>query len=82
MIKFVSETLLPTKLGDFRVRAYRDDASGDESLALIVGDTYNKKVEASVLPTKSLRMSYKNLGTTLLMLTECSGFQMTAENTK
>jgi len=38
MTKFISETLLPTKLGDFRVRAYRDGASGSESLALIVGN--------------------------------------------
>jgi GTP cyclohydrolase II len=38
MIKFISETLLPTKFGDFRVRAYRDSKTGTESLALIVGD--------------------------------------------
>ena len=35
---FISETLLPTKFGDFRVRAYRDNETQAESLALIVGD--------------------------------------------
>lgn len=38
MIKFIAETLLPTELGDFRVRAYRDDKTQTESLALIVGN--------------------------------------------
>lgn len=38
MIKFVSETLLPTEFGNFLVRVYRDDKSQTESLALIVGN--------------------------------------------
>ena len=38
MLKFIAETLLPTKFGDFKVRAYRDDNTDVESLALIVGD--------------------------------------------
>jgi len=35
---FIAETLLPTEMGRFRVRAYRDAASGAEPLALIVGE--------------------------------------------
>jgi GTP cyclohydrolase II len=38
VLKFIAETLLPTKFGDFKVMAYRDDNTGVESLALIVGD--------------------------------------------
>jgi len=38
VIKFVSETLLPTEFGNFLVRVYRDDKSQTESLALIVGN--------------------------------------------
>ena len=38
MIKFISETLLPTKFGNFRVRAYRDNKTDVESIALIVGN--------------------------------------------
>jgi GTP cyclohydrolase II len=38
VLKFIAETLLPTKFGDFKVRAYRDDNTDVESLALIVGD--------------------------------------------
>jgi GTP cyclohydrolase II len=37
-VSFVSETLLPTKRGDFRVRAYRDAASGTEPVAIVFGD--------------------------------------------
>lgn len=38
MIKFISETLLPTKFGDFKVRAYRNGETNVESLALVVGN--------------------------------------------
>jgi len=37
-LKFVAETLLPTKLGTFRVRAYRDTKTGQEPIALLVGE--------------------------------------------
>ncbi len=37
-LHFIAETLLPTKHGRFRVRAYRDEATGAEPLAMIVGD--------------------------------------------
>jgi GTP cyclohydrolase II len=36
--QFVSETLLPTTAGLFRVRAYRDFASGTEPVAIVEGD--------------------------------------------
>jgi 3,4-dihydroxy 2-butanone 4-phosphate synthase / GTP cyclohydrolase II len=42
MIKFISETLLPTHHGEFTVKAYRDDSDNVESVALIVGDISNK----------------------------------------
>jgi GTP cyclohydrolase II len=42
MIKFISETLLPTHHGEFTVKAYRDDSNNVESIALIVGDISNK----------------------------------------
>jgi 3,4-dihydroxy 2-butanone 4-phosphate synthase / GTP cyclohydrolase II len=42
MIKFISETLLPTHHGEFTVKAYRDDSNNVESIALIVGDVSNK----------------------------------------
>jgi GTP cyclohydrolase II len=35
---FVSETLLPTEQGSFRVRAYRDPSSGTEPVAILFGD--------------------------------------------
>ena len=35
---FVAETMLPTTHGTFRVRAYRDEVSGAEPIAFIVGD--------------------------------------------
>ncbi|MBJ96045.1 MAG: GTP cyclohydrolase II [Rickettsiales bacterium] len=35
---FVSETLLPTRTGNFRVRAYRDPQDGSEPVAIILGD--------------------------------------------
>jgi GTP cyclohydrolase II len=34
---FVSETLLPTAAGSFRVRAYRDPVSGTEPIAIVEG---------------------------------------------
>ena len=37
-VEFVSETLLPTRAGSFRVRAYRDPVSGTEPIAIIEGD--------------------------------------------
>ena len=43
MIKFISETLLPTHHGEFTVKAYRDDSNNVESIALIVGDVSNKE---------------------------------------
>ena len=36
-IEFVAETLLPTRHGKFRVRAYRDYTDGSEPLAIIAG---------------------------------------------
>lgn len=42
MIKFISQTLLPTKHGEFIVKAYRDN-NGIESIALIVGNISNQK---------------------------------------
>ncbi|MEE2829841.1 MAG: GTP cyclohydrolase II [Myxococcota bacterium] len=36
-VEFVSETLLPTSAGSFRVRAYRDPVSGTEPVAIIEG---------------------------------------------
>jgi len=36
--EFVSETILPTTAGSFRVRAYRDSASGTEPVAIVEGD--------------------------------------------
>ena len=38
-VEFVSETLLPTSAGSFRVRAYRDLKSGTEPVAIVQGDT-------------------------------------------
>ena len=37
IVQFVAETLLPTKHGDFRVRAYRDLTDGSEPVAIIFG---------------------------------------------
>ncbi len=37
-IEFVSETLLPTRRGSFRVRAYRDHVDCTEPLAIVCGD--------------------------------------------
>lgn len=37
-LSFVSETLLPTEQGSYRVRAYRDHVSGTEPVAIISGD--------------------------------------------
>jgi len=37
-VQFVSETLLPTKRGEFRVRAYRDLEDGSEPVAILCGD--------------------------------------------
>jgi GTP cyclohydrolase II len=42
MIKFISETILPTSFGEFRVRAYNEILTGTEPLALIVGDVTNQ----------------------------------------
>jgi len=39
-VLFVSETLLPTKSGEFRVRAYRDLSDGSEPVAIISGDVF------------------------------------------
>ena len=36
-VEFVAETLLPTKHGDLRVRAYRDHTDGSEPLAIVGG---------------------------------------------
>ena len=37
-IAFISETLLPTRRGDYRVRAYRDPVDGSEPVAILCGD--------------------------------------------
>jgi GTP cyclohydrolase II len=37
-VLFVSETLLPTKSGEFRVRVYRDLSDGSEPVAIFAGD--------------------------------------------
>jgi GTP cyclohydrolase II len=37
-VEFVSQTLLPTTAGSFRVRAYRDPSSGTEPIAIVEGD--------------------------------------------
>lgn len=37
-VRFISETLLPTKRGEFRVRAYRDQRDNSEPVAILVGD--------------------------------------------
>ena len=37
-VQFISETLLPTKRGQFRVRAYRDLSDGSEPVAIFCGD--------------------------------------------
>lgn len=37
-LEFVAETLLPTERGAFRVRAYRDRATGTEPLAIVAGE--------------------------------------------
>jgi len=37
-VEFVSETLLPTSAGSFRVRAYRDLVTGKEPVAIVEGD--------------------------------------------
>lgn len=37
-VSFQIETLLPTRHGPFRVRAYRDALTGDEHVALVAGD--------------------------------------------
>ncbi len=37
-VLFVSETLLPTTSGEFRVRAYRDLSDGSEPVAIFAGD--------------------------------------------
>ena len=39
---FIAETSLPTEKGTYRVRAYRDSASGAEPLAIIHGDVSGK----------------------------------------
>jgi len=39
-LSFVSETLLPTEQGPFRVRAYRDRISGTEPVAIISGEVH------------------------------------------
>lgn len=38
LYEFVAETGLPTKLGRFRMRAYRDKLTGEEPLAMVVGN--------------------------------------------
>ena len=43
MIEFISETILPTAYGNFKVRAYRDEDTGLEPIALIVGDVQRKE---------------------------------------
>ncbi len=40
---FIAETALPTRQGRFRVRAYRDDVTGAEPLAMIVGKVEGKE---------------------------------------
>ena len=37
-VRFISETLLPTLRGDYRVRAYRDVSDNTEPVAILVGD--------------------------------------------
>ena len=39
-VEFVSETLLPTERGSYRVRAYRDLQSGTEPVAIVSGKVY------------------------------------------
>ena len=41
-VLFVSETLLPTTSGEFRVRAYRDLSDGSEPVAIFAGDVSGK----------------------------------------
>jgi GTP cyclohydrolase II len=41
MIEFISETLLPTRHGEFIVKAYRNNSDSVETIALIVGDISN-----------------------------------------
>jgi len=42
-LQFIAETALPTRGGRFRMRAYRDDNTGEEPMALIVGQVERKK---------------------------------------
>jgi GTP cyclohydrolase II len=37
-VRFISETLLPTRRGEYRVRAYRDQTDGTEPVAVLIGD--------------------------------------------
>ncbi len=39
--QFVSETLLPTEHGAFRVRAYRDNRTGTEPVAIVYGEVHD-----------------------------------------
>jgi 3,4-dihydroxy 2-butanone 4-phosphate synthase / GTP cyclohydrolase II len=42
-LEFVAETNLPTVRGTFRVRAYRDPATGTEPLAIVSGDVQGRR---------------------------------------
>jgi GTP cyclohydrolase II len=42
-VEFVAETLLPTEKGHYRVRAYRDHASGTEPLAIVWGEVEGRE---------------------------------------
>lgn len=42
-VEFVAETLLPTTRGAYRVRAYRDRATGTEPLAIIWGEVEGRR---------------------------------------
>lgn len=43
VVTFVAESQLPTARGPFRVRAYRDAASGTEPLAILAGDVEGRE---------------------------------------
>ncbi len=42
-VRFISETLLPTVRGEYRVRAYRDLMDGSEPVAILVGDVDGRR---------------------------------------
>lgn len=72
---FISETLLPTKFGDFRVRAYRDTETQVESLALIVGDV-------SLLENVTTRVHDQCLTSEVFGSLKCDCYDQLAESMK